>query len=182
MSHNQDLGPCPPAARNWKKEEKHGFRPPRKIGRKISRKEMPPKPYFWAIFLFVGLFFPIFWGRPKSVFCLFFFYFGPEARNPRFGRQAWSNSQNAQRCFRRMLKVSRESPSRQRVSRRAQTCFLNCMKHGFVAVRHARDRLGLSPRRAENSFALCELLGGFGEEGGARTRLLKTVFFCPPSS
>ena len=35
---------------------------------------MAPKPYFRAIFLFFGYFFPIFWGRPFPIFSYFFLF------------------------------------------------------------------------------------------------------------
>ena len=57
------------------KNRKHiGFGRPRKY-EKISRK-MANFPIFRQIF-------PIFWGRPKPIFFLYFSYFRPEARKPR---------------------------------------------------------------------------------------------------
>ena len=51
---------------------------------------MAPNPIFDHFFLFFGYFLPIFWGRPKPIFFLFFFHFGPEARKPLSSRRAGS--------------------------------------------------------------------------------------------
>ena len=52
---------------HWNKNIGFG-RPPENDRKLAENREMPPKPFFWAIFRFFGLIFPIFWGRPRSVF------------------------------------------------------------------------------------------------------------------